>query len=158
MKIGKESEKLEFKRTTAELKEGVISMAAMLNKHGGGELYFGVKNDGTVLGQTVSDKTLRDVSQAVSNHLEPKVYPKIDADEDSIGDSMVKNETQKRILMIMKQNPKISAKAIAAEIGIAPRNVEANIKSLKENGFIERKGAAFGGHWVVYQHGGRKND
>ena len=36
MKIGKESEKLEFKKTTAELKEGVISMAAILNKHGGG--------------------------------------------------------------------------------------------------------------------------
>ena len=36
MNVGKESEKLEFKKTTAELKEGVISMAAMLNKHGGG--------------------------------------------------------------------------------------------------------------------------
>ncbi|MCL2146998.1 MAG: putative DNA binding domain-containing protein [Synergistaceae bacterium] len=78
MKIGKESEKLEFKKTTAELKEGVISMAAILNKHGGGELYFGVRNDGTVLGQTVTDKTLRDVSQAVSNHIEPRAYPKIE--------------------------------------------------------------------------------
>ena len=78
MKVGKENEKLEFKKTTSELKEGVISMAAILNKHGGGELYFGVRNDGTVLGQTVSDKTLRDISQAVFNHLEPKVYPKIE--------------------------------------------------------------------------------
>ena len=33
MKIGKENEKLEFKKTTAELKEGVISMTAMLNKN-----------------------------------------------------------------------------------------------------------------------------
>ncbi|MDR2711626.1 MAG: putative DNA binding domain-containing protein, partial [Clostridiales bacterium] len=78
MKIGKESEKLEFKKTTAELKEGVISMVAMLNKHGCGELYFGIRNDGMVLGQTVSDKTLRDVSQAVSNHIEPKLFPKIE--------------------------------------------------------------------------------
>ena len=78
MKVGKENEKLEFKKTTSELKEGVISMAAILNKHGGGELYFGVRNDGTVLGQTVTDKTLRDISQAVFNHLEPKVYPKIE--------------------------------------------------------------------------------
>jgi len=77
VKIGKENEKLEFKKTTAELKEGVISMAAILNKHGGGEMYFGVRNDGTPLGQMVSDKTLRETSQAVSNHLEPKVYPKI---------------------------------------------------------------------------------
>ena len=78
MKVGKENEKLEFKKTTAELKEGVISMAAILNKHGGGELYFGVRNDGTPSGHTISDKTLRDVSQAISNHLEPKVYPKIE--------------------------------------------------------------------------------
>jgi ATP-dependent DNA helicase RecG len=52
-------------------------MVAMLNKHGGGELYFGVRNDGAPIGMDISDKTLRDVSQAVSNHLEPKIYPKI---------------------------------------------------------------------------------
>ncbi|MCL1951666.1 MAG: putative DNA binding domain-containing protein [Oscillospiraceae bacterium] len=77
MKFGKESETLEFKKTTAELKEGVISMAAILNKHGGGELYFGIRNDGVVLGQMVSEKTLRDISQAVSNGIEPKVYPSV---------------------------------------------------------------------------------
>jgi ATP-dependent DNA helicase RecG len=77
MKIGKETEILEFKKTTAELKEGVISMSAILNKHGGGELLFGIQNDGTPLGQMVSEKTLRDISQAVSNHIEPKIYPKI---------------------------------------------------------------------------------
>ena len=77
MKIGKESEKLEFKKTTAELREGVISISAILNKHGGGELYFGVRNDGTPMGQMMSDKTLRDISQAIHNHIEPKIYPKI---------------------------------------------------------------------------------
>jgi len=79
MKIGKENEKLEFKKTTAELSEGVISIAAILNKHGCGELYFGVRNDGTPLGMDISDKTLRDVSEAVSNHIEPKIYPTINA-------------------------------------------------------------------------------
>jgi len=77
MKIGKENEKLEFKKTTSELKEGIISICAMLNKHGSGELYFGVRNDGTPLGQDISEKTLRDISQAVANHLEPKIYPKV---------------------------------------------------------------------------------
>jgi len=52
-------------------------MCAILNKHGSGELYFGVRNDGTPLGQDISEKTLRDISQAVANHLEPKVYPKV---------------------------------------------------------------------------------
>ena len=78
MKIGKENEKLEFKKTTGELKEGIISMSAILNKHGGGEMYFGVHNNGTVLGQQIGEATLRDVSQAVSNHLDPKIFPKIE--------------------------------------------------------------------------------
>ena len=77
MKIGKENEKLEFKKTTAELKEGVISMSAILNKHGSGELYFGIRNDGTPMGMDISEKTLRDISQAIAHSLEPKVYPKI---------------------------------------------------------------------------------
>jgi len=78
MKIGIENEKLEYKKTTAELKESIISMVAMLNKHKYGELYFGVSNDGTVTGQMVSDKTLREISQAVSNHIEPNLFPKVE--------------------------------------------------------------------------------
>ena len=77
MIVGKENEKLEFKKSTAELREGVISMSAILNKHGGGELYFGVMNDGTPIGQMVGANTLRDISQAVSNHIEPQIYPKV---------------------------------------------------------------------------------
>jgi ATP-dependent DNA helicase RecG len=63
----KESETLELKRSTSELKEAVISVSAILNKHGKGEIYFGVRNDGTVVGQQVSEKTLRDISQAITN-------------------------------------------------------------------------------------------
>ncbi|UCE37074.1 MAG: putative DNA binding domain-containing protein [Thermoplasmata archaeon] len=74
----KESETLELKRSTSELKEAVISVSAILNKHGKGEIYFGVKNDGTVVGQQVSEKTLRDISQAITNNIEPKIYPRIE--------------------------------------------------------------------------------
>jgi ATP-dependent DNA helicase RecG len=61
------------------------------------------------------------------------------------------NETQAKIMKLMRSNPTISAKALAAEIGIAPRNIEANISSLKKKGVIERVGAAKGGRWVVKQ-------
>ncbi len=50
----------------------------MLNKHGKGEIYFGIRNDGKVIGQQVSDKTLRDISQGISNFIEPKIYPTIE--------------------------------------------------------------------------------
>ena len=49
----------------------------MLNKHNKGEVYFGVRNDGEPVGQTVSDKTLRDVSQAIANHIEPQIFPTV---------------------------------------------------------------------------------
>ena len=74
---GEESETLEFKRSTSELKEGIISIAAILNKHQEGTLYFGIKNDGTVIGQEISEKTLRDISKSISDKIEPKIYPEI---------------------------------------------------------------------------------
>jgi len=77
MIFGKETETLEFKKTTGELKEAVISVSSILNKHGAGELYFGIKNDGTVLGQQIGDATLRDVSKALSDNLKPQIFPTI---------------------------------------------------------------------------------
>lgn len=75
--LGKETEQIEFKRSTGELKEGVISIASILNKHGEGKLYFGVQNDGTVTGQVVGEDTLRTISQAVFNHIKPTIHPEI---------------------------------------------------------------------------------
>jgi ATP-dependent DNA helicase RecG len=60
-----------------------------------------------------------------------------------------KNDKQYKILHLMIQNPKISARLIADEIGIAQRNVEVYIKTLKQAGLIERTGSAKGGYWVV---------
>ena len=77
MPLGRETETIEYKKTTSELKDGIISIVAILNKHNGGELYFGVRNDGYVVGQDISDKTLRDVSQAIYHHIEPQIYPDI---------------------------------------------------------------------------------
>lgn len=74
----KESETLELKKSTAELKEAVVSVVAILNKHRTGRLYFGVKNDGIVVGQDISEQTLRDVSRALSEHIEPRIYPRVE--------------------------------------------------------------------------------
>ena len=40
MNLGKESETLEFKKTTGELKEAMVSISSILNKHGVGTLYW----------------------------------------------------------------------------------------------------------------------
>ncbi|MCD8120289.1 MAG: putative DNA binding domain-containing protein, partial [Lachnospiraceae bacterium] len=75
--LGPETEVKEYKKSIGEIKEGIISIASILNKHGSGELYFGVTNDGTVLGQEIGDETLRKVSQAIGYHVKPPIYPEI---------------------------------------------------------------------------------
>lgn len=73
----KESETVEFKKGFAELKAGVVSIAAILNKHGAGELWFGVCNDGKAAGLDTSEKSLRDLSQSIAAHIEPRIYPHV---------------------------------------------------------------------------------
>lgn len=77
LNLGIENEILEFKKSTGELKEAMYSICAILNKHQHGELYFGVKPDGTPIGQVITEETLREVSQKIKNHIEPKIYPEI---------------------------------------------------------------------------------
>jgi ATP-dependent DNA helicase RecG len=72
-----ESETLELKKSTSEIKEAIISIAAILNKHQHGEFFFGIKSNGVVAGQNVTEKTIRDVSKAIADHIEPKIYPHI---------------------------------------------------------------------------------
>lgn len=62
-----ESETLELKRSTSGMKEAIISIVSILNKHQEGKLYFGIRKNGKVIGQQISDKTIRDISQAISN-------------------------------------------------------------------------------------------
>jgi ATP-dependent DNA helicase RecG len=73
----KESETIEFKKSLAELKEGLVFIAAILNKHGAGEVWFGVRHDGIAVGLDVSEKALRDISQSIGAHIEPKIFPSI---------------------------------------------------------------------------------
>ena len=74
----KESETLELKKSISELKEAVISIVAILNKHKKGEVYFGIKDNEEIIGQDVSDKTLREVGHTISDNIEPKIFPKIE--------------------------------------------------------------------------------
>ncbi len=78
MNIGIETEKTEFKRSTGELREGITSLASMLNKNGYGVLYFGVKDNGDVVGQQIGERTLREISQAIANFIKPQVIPTVE--------------------------------------------------------------------------------
>ena len=54
----KESTKIEFKKSTAELKQALEDICAFAN-NGEGVLYFGITDDGKISGQDISDKTIQ---------------------------------------------------------------------------------------------------
>ena len=69
LNLGPETEYVEHRKSTGEIKEGMQSIGSILNKHGRGTLYFGTLDNGDVIGQQVGKSTLRDVSQAVGNDI-----------------------------------------------------------------------------------------
>lgn len=71
MNIGKENEFVEFKKSSSELKEAIQSISAMLNKHNKGTLYFGVKNNGDVVGQQIGEDTLNQISRDIAINIKP---------------------------------------------------------------------------------------
>lgn len=75
--LGLENEEVEFKKTTSEIDAALLSIGAMLNKKGKGRIYFGVKNNGDVIGQQIGDSTLRDISRKISESIRPMIYPSI---------------------------------------------------------------------------------
>ena len=87
MRFGKETETLEFKKSTAEIKEACASISAMLNKHGVGTVYFGVNPKGDVVGQDVSEATLREISQRIAQAIKPQIFPTIT--EEKYGEASV---------------------------------------------------------------------
>ena len=78
MVIGAESETLEFKLTTGEKNAAVEAIAAILNKHCRGTVYFGVDDSGFVKGQQISDSTKKDISRVISDSIEPRITPTIE--------------------------------------------------------------------------------
>lgn len=67
----KETEELELKKSLTQLKEGVISLSAMLNKHKHGIVIFGISDDGKVCGLSLGSKTKADITGEIRNHLKP---------------------------------------------------------------------------------------
>jgi ATP-dependent DNA helicase RecG len=105
------------------------------------------------------------ITEACKEWNKPEPFYKVSTNEVMIGfyadvaivDNIVENivekalltNAQSRIVKMISDNPRITTKALAEEIGIAQRNVQVHIKTLREMGLVERVGAAKGGHWVV---------
>lgn len=67
----------------------------------------------------------------------------------NIGLNIGINDTQKQILLLVKENRAITATQLAGKIGIARRNIETNLAQLKKTGLLRRVGAKRNGHWEI---------
>lgn len=56
---------------------------------------------------------------------------------------------QKKIIDAIKANPFITQEELADIVGIARKNIVANMKKLQESGLIKRIGADKNGHWEI---------
>lgn len=54
----KENELIELKKSLSQLKEKIISLSAMLNKHKKGEVLSGINDNGDVYGISIGEKLL----------------------------------------------------------------------------------------------------
>jgi len=71
-----ESDRLEFKRSTGDLKGGMETLCGFVNGNGGCVL-FGVTEKGKINGQDVTDSTLQEIAEQIKR-LDPPVHPSLD--------------------------------------------------------------------------------
>ena len=71
-----ESETLEFKETTGTRREATVTVCAFLNQ-GGGQVLFGVTQDGALVGQQVGERTIEELS-AELGRIEPPAFPTVE--------------------------------------------------------------------------------
>ena len=75
--LGREGENVEFKESTAEFDKACKAIVAMLNKSGFGTVYFGVKDNGDVIGHAIGKDTLSTLTDRIKAAIKPDVYPTI---------------------------------------------------------------------------------
>lgn len=73
------TETLEFKTSLSELDRGILSLTAMLNKSGNGKVYFGVSDNGSIIGLDgeIGKETIKKISTRIAEIVKPTIVPKI---------------------------------------------------------------------------------
>jgi len=72
-----EGQRLELKRSLAELETGARAVAAMANTDGG-HILFGVRDDGTILGVQIGAQTREQLVRAITDNTDPTLYPSVE--------------------------------------------------------------------------------
>ncbi len=62
---------------------------------------------------------------------------------------LLTDSKDKELLMLMKENSSISVSEMSRQVGLGTTTITKRIRRLKEEGFVERKGAKKKGQWIV---------
>lgn len=71
------------------------------------------------------------------------------SENDTGGENIQYNSTEDKMLALLRQNERHSAKSLASKLGISERQVQRILKELKESGIILRIGANRSGKGIV---------
>ena len=59
------------------------------------------------------------------------------------------NELSDKILTMVRANPKVTAQKMALALGVADKTIKRHLKTLGEQGRIQRVGSDKSGHWEI---------
>jgi len=82
----------------------------------------------------------------LNNKINGEAYSK---DATNFGLNFGLNEIQQQIITLIMESKSIRIQEIAEKINLSKRNVDYNLKVLKNNGFIERVGSKKTGYWQI---------
>lgn len=162
MNIGGENEFVEHKKTTSEIKEGMVSISSILNKHGYGELFFGVRNDGEAFGTGIP--RIRDACKEAGVEFEyvrtafgtKFVFHRKDAFADNAADNLPEvaewppagwgalGVTDRAVLLHLYRHGESRTSVISNNTGIPERTVRSSLGRLAGKG-------------LVFPHGSNRN-
>lgn len=76
----KESETVELKTSTTQLSRALETLSAFANTNLG-TVYFGIDENGDVVGQEVDNRTIRKITTDILSQIEPRLFPNIWGEE-----------------------------------------------------------------------------
>jgi ATP-dependent DNA helicase RecG len=79
------------------------------------------------------------------------LYKYIDVAAQTVRDVGVNVGVTDQILALLAQEPRLSAKDVASLLNKTTRTIERHIKSLREQGRIQRVGSDKAGHWQIIE-------
>ena len=106
-----EDEKNEFKESLTQVDKGLKSLTAMLNKNGEGNVYFGIRDDGEIIGlKSVGKNTLQDIRQRVRDFIFPQIVIDVQLLSSNDSNNYIHLSASRRLIgMLSRSNPRFNS-------------------------------------------------